>query len=269
MQDIVTCFILPKPAGTSTGAGTKAGLFRRTTAGATSVRPSAASTAKPTTTTTTAPAVRTTKTSLTKPTASSAQKATDKGDKPLPQPPASRSMTMGSAREPPVPPKNTLPHPYRVTAPTAASANKADVARQRTSTAGSTSSTPLSGTSRAQAAVGVNKVNATGARSFSAGGGTTAATSASAPKSPTAVRMRASMTSGSIAGAAHTREVSGTKKRDEAFVVPSAATRTNSVASTSRVGPSATGRSSSAGGTLVARSMTARKNEMEIKVSPR
>jgi hypothetical protein len=136
--------MLAKPAGTSTGDGTKAGLFRRTTAGATSARPSAAATAKPTTTTTTAPAVRTTKTSLTKPTASSAQKATDKGDKPLPQPPASRSMTMASAREPPVPPKNTLPHPYRVTAPTAASANKADVARQRTSTTGSSGTRPSS-----------------------------------------------------------------------------------------------------------------------------
>jgi len=75
------------------------------------------------------------------------------------------------------------------------------------------------------------------------------------------------MTSGSIAGTAHSREPSMTRKRDDSFVIPSAATRTNSIASASRVGASAAGRSTSAGGTVVARSMTARKNEMEVKVS--
>jgi len=260
------------------GAASKTGLFRRNTGTAPAPRQSATSSAPKTnsTSTTTAPAVRTTKTSLTKPTASSAQKASamqedrrakEKDEKPLPHAPIARSAS--SAREPPVPPRNILPHPARVTAPTATStAAKSEAIRQRTSTAGAmpSSTSGLGGTSRAQAAVGVNRINATGTghvtgtRSISAGGST-------APRSPTAARMRASMTSGSMSALASSREIA-TKKKEEPFVVPAASVRSNSVASTSRVGGTVPVRSTGTTGVTGARSLAAKKNEMEVKVSP-
>jgi hypothetical protein len=268
LHSIDPCSVSAKPSSTTT----KTGLFRRATA--TGRQLSAGASSKPSTTSnTTAPAIRTTKTSLTKPTASSAQKVSvkekEKDDKPLPpQPPASKSSV--NLREPPVPPKNVLPHPVRVTAPLA---GKSETIRQRTSTAGSvpsTSSSGLGGAFRAQPAVGVNRINATGTghvtgtRSISAGGTTV-------PKSPTAARMRASMTSGSISGAiSQSKDAATVKKKEDGFVVPSASVRSTSIASTNRTGGTVVpGRVSSAGSTVGARSLVAKKNEMEIKVSPR
>jgi len=74
------------------------------------------------------------------------------------------------------------------------------------------------------------------------------------------------MTSGSMGALASSREIAA-KKKEDPFVVPTASVRSNSVASTSRVGGAAPVRSTGTTGVSGARSLAAKKNEMEVKVS--
>jgi hypothetical protein len=73
------------------------------------------------------------------------------------------------------------------------------------------------------------------------------------------------MTSGSMSASASSREVAA-KKKEDPFVVPTASVRSNSVASTSRVGGAVPVRSTHTTGVTGARSLAAKKNEMEVKV---
>lgn len=225
------------------------GIFRKTGASDRVARPASSLSSASAASTTTRPL----ESSLTRPTASSAKRsitanAKDQGDKPLPQAPASRSKY--GSRDAPAPPKNTAPHPPRINTAVRGEAPK--------------SPTGLSN-SRARPATGIDKIHATGtghthgARSISVG-------TAGEAKSPTAAKMRASMTMGSVIPPSTGPPLplkERVAQKDEA--VSSSTSQGMASKPASRVASTATMRSASGSGSI-GRTGVVRKSEMESKV---